>query len=103
MKKEVADAINVLKEATANCAAGDRHIVVLDRGWIFAGSMSFDKDTKVYTVTNCTNIRKWSKGGFGLLSKDAKESEAVLDDCATIRFGATAMIFCVPISDDWGV
>lgn len=98
---EIKKAIDVLTAATANCAAGDRHIVVLDRGWVFAGRMSLDKETNIYTVTDCLNIRYWKKVGFGGLSQGAKKAEATLDDCVPIKFHARAMIFCVPIPEGW--
>ena len=101
MSKEVKEALKVLEAATANCAQGDRHIAVLDRGWIFAGNMSLDKETGVYTMTNCANIRRWTKGGFGAVTQSVKESGATLDKCATIKFHARAMILCVPIGSDW--
>ena len=101
MDNEVKKAIETLTRATANCAKGDRHLVVLDRGWIFAGDMTQDKDTGVYTVVNCVNVRKWSQGGFGALSRSAKEAGATLDTCAPIRFRQDALIFAVPIAGDW--
>ena len=99
MKEEVRNAIDVLTAATANCVEGDRHLVVLDKGFIFAGNLS--KKDDVYTLTNCFNVRKWSTGGFGGLSKSANESGATLDPSAPIRFEPRAMVFCVPISGDW--
>ena len=102
MKEEIREAIEVLKAATSNCAQGDRHIAVLDRGWIFAGNMSLDVETGVYTMTDCVNIRYYKKIGFGgLAKKGAKAAEATLDKCAPIRFHKRAMIFCVPIGSDW--
>jgi hypothetical protein len=100
MKEEVKQAIKVLEQATANCATGDRHIVVLDRGWIFAGNLSKDEH-HVYTLTDAVNVRKWDSGGFGALSKSATAAGATLDKCATLRFHETAMMFAVPISSDW--
>jgi hypothetical protein len=85
MDKEMKEALDVIQRRAANCAVGDRHIVVLDRGWIFAGNLSQDKDTKVYTLTDAVNIRKWTQGGFGLLSKS----------------NPSAMIFAVPIAGGW--
>ena len=99
MKDEVRNAIKVIEQATANCAEGDRHLVVLDRGWIFAGDMSL-KDN-VYTVVNCKNVRKWGKGGFGALTKSASLAGATLDECEPIRFKSSALIFAVPIAEDW--
>jgi hypothetical protein len=101
MSDEIKQALDTLKKATANCAIGDRHITVLDRGWIMVGNMSLDKDTGVYTMTDCANIRSFKKVGFGGLTQGAKNAEAVLDKCAPIKFHARAMIFCVPISEGW--
>jgi hypothetical protein len=97
---DVKEAIETLTRATADCSKGDKHIVVLDRGWIFAGDLSQD-DAGIYTLTNAVNIRKWSQGGFGALSKSAKEAGATLDGCAPIRFHRSALIFAVPISGGW--
>ena len=101
MQDEVRKAIETITAATASCAAGDRHIAVLDRGWIFAGDMSFDPDTKTYTMTSCVNVRKWQLGGFGALSKGASNANATLDECAPIRFHTSALILAVPIGSDW--
>jgi len=95
---KVKEAIETLQKATANCAVGDRHIVVLDRGWIFAGNLSKD-ERGVYTLTDAVNIRKWKQGGFGALSRSAGEAGATLDPSADIRF--TEMIFAVPITESW--
>jgi len=100
MESEVKQALETLERATANCTKGDRHIVVLDRGWIFAGNMTQDEHG-VYTLTNCVNVRKWSQGGFGALAISASKAGATLDDCAPIRFRADAMIFAVPIPENW--
>ena len=101
MNDEIRNAIKILETATANCATGDRHIVVLDRGWIFAGNMSFDTETHVYTVTNCVNVRSFKKVGFGGLTRGAKSANAILDKSVPIKFHSRAMIFCVPISAGW--
>ena len=102
MKSEVKKALQTLEAATANCQVGDRHIVVLDRGWIFVGDLSQDDDTGVYTLSNCHNVRKWAKGGFGLLSQDASAAGAVLDKAATLRFRSRALLFAVPVAREWG-
>ncbi len=99
-KMDVKKAIETLTKATATCAAGDRHIVVLDRGWIFAGDLSKDEHN-VYTLSNAVNVQRWEKGGFGALSKSATKAGATLSECEPLRFAASAMIFVVPISEDW--
>ena len=101
MKNEIKEAIKTLEAATASCAAGDRHIAVLDRGWMFAGDMALDEETGVYTMTNCVNVRKWTEGGFGGLSRSATGAKAVLDKCTSIRFHRSALILAAPIVSDW--
>jgi hypothetical protein len=99
-KNEIESAIETLKRATASCATGDRHIVVLPHGWIFAGRMSLDAETNTYTVADCVNVRSWTGGGFGGLTKSA--SNANLDACDPIRFHSRALVFAVPIGEEWG-
>lgn len=79
---------------------GDRHLVVLDRGWIFVGNL-IKNEGEPYILTNAKNVRKWEIGGFGALSQSAKKAKAVLDNCADIYFSESAKIFCVPISENW--
>ena len=95
MKTE--EAFEVLKDAI--CPTGNRHIVVLDKGFIFVGDLSKEGDT--YTLCNCGNIRKWGKGGFGGLTRSRSDSEAIVDDCATIKFTDKSLIFIVPVKENW--
>jgi len=79
---------------------GNRHIVVLDRGWIFAGELSQDEQG-MYRLTQAVNVRRWKQNGFGGLTKSATASGAELDPCDPITFSASAMILAVPIGGDW--
>lgn len=80
--------------------SGNRHLVVLDRGWIFVGDLE-DRPEGGYLLTKAKNIRRWEQGGFGALSKSAKAAKAHLDDCAPIWFTSSACIFRVPVGGDW--
>ena len=100
MNEKVEEALKVVKDALAAVPNGSRHIVVLDRGWVFVGDLQQQED-KTWLLVNAKNIRRWAKGGFGLLSRSARESEAVLDECAPIRFDGSAMILRVPVGRGW--
>ena len=100
MKKELREALKTVTEAVTELPNGGRHIVVLDRGWIFEGILKEPSPGK-YRLTDAYNIRKWNKNGFGGLTESAKASEAVLDKARPIEFDASAMIFSVPTSEDW--
>ncbi len=94
------EAIKTLTALAANCAEGDRHICVLDRGWVFIGKLT-RADDGVCTLADCYNIRKWKSGGFGGLSAGGKSAGVTLDKCAAIRFREDAMIFAVPVGAGW--
>jgi len=99
MKDEVRKALDTLAAATADCKHGDRHICVLDRGWIFVGNLT--REDNVCTISNPINVRRW-QGGFGKITEGAKTAQAVLDKCeSVIRFDASAIKFVVPISETW--
>jgi hypothetical protein len=99
---DVKEALHVIEKSLDECKIvhGKRHIVVLDRGWSFVGDLA-QEDAGMYILSNAKNIRKWSTGGFGGLSKGAAMSGATLDNCAPIKFSSSAMLFCVPVRGDW--
>ena len=66
-------ALEVIKENLCTGEAKGRHIVVLDRGWIFVSDLT-KLDDDGYMLTNCMNIRKWTSGGFGGLTKSKSDS-----------------------------
>ena len=80
--------------------SGDRVVAVLDRGWIFVGSLTSLADGE-FVLSNAANVRCWKSGGFGALSLGAKKAGATLDDCADVRFRRDACVFMVPIPGDW--
>lgn len=97
------EALKVIEKSLEECklVRGGRHIVVLDRGWIFVGDLILEKED-VYILSNAKNVRKWETGGFGGLTKSAKNSGAVLDESEPLKFHKSAMIFCVPVKSGWG-
>lgn len=100
MKNKVQEAIATLTSLAATCKEGDRHIVVLDRGWIFCGNLTRTEDG-VNTLTNVVNIRKWVRNGFGGLTTDPKAAGMECDECAAIRFRDSALMFAVPVPENW--
>jgi len=92
----------VRADSVRSQVTGDRYIVVLDRGWIMVGNLSWDIDHNEWLLVDCQNLRKWSKGGFGMLTLNPKQAEVVLDDCADIRFNGIEVKFKVIIPASWG-
>ena len=81
-------------------AIGDLSIVVLPRGWIFVGALTHNDDG-TYELTRCENVRRWSSGGFGGLTRGASSSGATLDKCESLSFDEQALILRGRLPRGW--
>jgi hypothetical protein len=79
---------------------GDLSVVVLHRGWVFVGLLAGDTASG-FTLSKCENVRSWSQGGFGGMTRGAKTSGAKLDKCQPLTFDAAAMIFTARLPEGW--
>ena len=77
---------------------GNRAVVVVDRGWIFAGDVTRG-DGRI-KLSRAVHVFKWE--GFGF-SKMIETEQADLRPIADVDMPAGAEIFCVPVSDNWGL
>ena len=78
---------------------GKRAIVVVDRGWIFAGDVSEDNGRII--LTNAVHVFSW-QGGFALLTESVKKSKADLRSLKTNpNIPEGCEIFRIPVADDW--
>ena len=97
---KVKEALETIQDHLCHSETKGKHIVVLDRGWIFVGNLTKLEDDG-YMLTECQNIRKWSTGGFGGLTKSKVASGATCDDCKPIKFHSQSVVFYSPVSGDW--
>ena len=77
---------------------GNRAVVVVDRGWIFAGDVT-RKDGRIQ-LARAVHVFKWESIGF---AKMVETEQADLRPIADVDMPAGAEIFCVPVSDNWGI
>lgn len=77
---------------------GNRHVVVVDRGWIFAGDLE-RKDGRL-KLTRALHVFKWESIGFAKMVETAK---ADLRPIADVDIPADAEIFAIPVSESWGL
>ncbi len=77
---------------------GKRAVVVVDRGWIFAGDVT-RKDGRIL-IENAVWVFKWDTIGFsGVLKNPEKADIRPIDD---IDMPAGSEVFCVPVDSEWG-
>ena len=82
---------------------GPRVILVIDRGWVFAGDLVYDGDfpSRIF-LDNALHVFSWC-GGFPLLVSDPKAAKADLRKIVTrVDVPESSEVFRVPVESAWG-
>ena len=90
--------INGIEYAPVKPASGTRAVVVVDRGWIFAGDVT--RENGRIRLSRALHVFKWESIGFAKMVETAKADLRPISD---VDLPEGAEIFCVPVSDDWGL
>jgi hypothetical protein len=95
--------LNGVKYAPVQPApSGTRAVVVVDRGWVFAGDVS-ESDGKV-TLERAINVRNWSSIAFNGMVKNPTSDKVTLDHMENpVEIPVGAILFRVPVKDSWGL
>lgn len=78
-----------------------RAVVVVDRGWIFAGDVT-EKDGRIY-LSRALHVFKWSSVGFAKVVEDPKAAGADIRHISDVDIPADAEIFRMPVGSQWGL
>jgi hypothetical protein len=81
---------------------GNRAVVVVDRGWIFAGDVH-EENGKI-TLTRAIHVFRWESIGFDGMIANPKSDKVTLkrmDNPVSIPAGSE--IFRIPVSQEWGL
>lgn len=102
--KQVRELSAVISGTTAKntVAPTGRAVVVVDRGWIFAGDMSLTPDGYL-RLTNALHVFRWESVGFAAVVADPKKAKADLRAIADVEIPQDAVVFRLPVPSDWGV
>ena len=94
--------VNGLEYAPVTFAEGSRAVVVVDRGWIFAGDVT--RENGRIRLDRAVWVFRWESIGFDGVISDPKSSKVTLKKMENpVDLPAHAEVFCVPVSDDWGL
>ncbi len=88
----------VREDSITTAPTGTRAVVVVDRGWIFAGDVT--RENGRIKLSRALHVFKWDGIGFAKMVETAK---ADLRKIADVDIPADAEIFCVPVPDSWGL
>jgi hypothetical protein len=81
---------------------GRRAVVVVDRGWIFAGDV--EQAEGRIRLTRAVWVMRWESIGFDGVIDNPKSSHVVIKPMPNgVDLPVESEIFRVPVSDDWGL
>lgn len=77
---------------------GSRAVVVVDRGWIFAGDVT--RGNGRIRLSRAVHIFRWEAIGF---AKMIETADADIRPISDVDMPEGAEIFCIPVHDNWGL
>lgn len=99
---KIDDVTYVREDAVQKVITGTRAVVVVDRGWIFAGDVTRE-DGRI-KLTRAVWVFKWELIGFdGVIANPKNKSVTIKPMPNGVDLPTGAEIFCVPVADDWGL
>lgn len=93
--------LNGVEYAPVKSTTGTRAVVVVDRGWVFAGDVT--RENGRIKLRNALHVFKWESVGFAGMIADTKKAKADLRPIADVDIPEGAEVFCVPVADGWGL
>lgn len=99
-KEIIIDGVRYVQEQAI--PTGNRCVVVVDRGWVFAGDVT-DKDGRVY-LDRAVWVFRWETVGFAAVVADPKKAKADIRPLTTrVDLPKDSEIFRMPVKADWGL
>ena len=80
---------------------GTRAVIVVDRGWIFAGDVT--RENGRIKLSRAIHVFRWESIGFDGMIKTPKNSKVTLKPLADVDMPESAEIFAIPVDDAWGL
>lgn len=81
--------------------AGVRAVIVVDRGWIFAGDIT--RENGRIKLSRAVWVFRWDLVGFAAVIEDPKKAKADVRPIADVDIPDGAEIFCIPVDSSWGL
>jgi len=89
-------------EPVKNRPAGTRAVVVVDRGWIFAGDVT--RENGRIRLDRAVWLFRWESVGFdGVIADPKSENVDIRPMPNGVDLPEGAEIFLVPVDDSWGL
>jgi hypothetical protein len=90
------------QNTTIKPVEGTRAVVVIDRGWIFAGDVT--RENGRIRLSRAVHVFRWEQIGFDGMLADPKSKNVTLKPMRhTVDLPEGAEIFSVPVQENWGL
>lgn len=89
----------VREDSVAVKPNGNRAVIVVDRGWIFAGDVT--RENGRIKLSRALHVFKWESVGFAGMLENTKKAD--LRKITDVDIPEDAEIFCVPVHESWGL
>jgi hypothetical protein len=95
--------VNYVPADSVSVPTGNRAVVVIDRGWIFAGDVETDELTNEVVIHNAIHVFRWESIGFTGVLANPKDGKVTLKTSPyPVRVPSGSVIFTVPVDESWG-
>lgn len=81
---------------------GNRNVIVVDRGWIFAGDVT--RENGRIKLSRAIHVFRWESIGFDGMIANPKSNKVILKPLSNdVDMPENAEIFAIPVGEDWGL
>ena len=92
----------VRADSVTQIPEGPRAVLVLDRGWIFAGDIT--EENGRIKLTNAVQVRNWTGIGFeGMVADPGNNKVTIKKMPSAVDIPKDAELFRVPVERGWGL
>jgi len=95
---KIDDVTYVRSDLVPKPITGNRAVIVVDRGWIFAGDVT--RENGRIKLSRALHVFKWESIGFAKMVETAK---ADLRQIADVDLPEVSEIFSIPVGESWGL
>lgn len=89
-------------ESECACATGNRAVIVVDRGWIFAGNVT-EENGRIY-LDRAVWVFRWESVGFDGMIADPKSNKVTIKPMKSrVDIPKGSEVFRIPVGDEWGL
>ena len=84
-------------------SSGRRHLVVMDRGWVFVGDLEEHGEGTI-TLNRAVNVRRWDSIGLNGAANGDGQSDVDLERFdQPVEVPNGVVLFRIKVCDDWGL